>query len=106
MTGPAQYKGRQCSLAGPVPLDLAAPLGLNWGGHRVQVRRCAISPRGSSPSGNWALERRNDAVAHPAGSSGPRMPPDHCPGLGEMGRALDFCSSELTLWQLEGNQTQ
>lgn len=30
MTGPAQYKGPQCSQAGPVPLALAASLGLNW----------------------------------------------------------------------------
>lgn len=32
MTGPAQYKGPQCSQAGPVPLALAASLGLNWEG--------------------------------------------------------------------------
>lgn len=96
MTGPAQHKGPQCPKAGPVSLALAASPGWNWEGLRAQARKCGVSfPRGSSSSGNWALERRNDAVAHPAGRSGSLGPLDHC--CAWVGRVLGSRSSELTL---------
>lgn len=66
--GPAQPKGPQRHPAGPVLPALAASPGLNGGHHRARARRCGVSsPRGSSSSGNWALGRRSDAAARPAG---------------------------------------